>query len=78
MKLIGIDFIIDQYTKVKSAESKENLFAILFDYVVHTLSTNKQLDDSVNDPFAIILECMRYILSFIMIITINIIIISLK
>ena len=40
----GIDFIILQYTKVRSEEARENLFTIIFDYILVTLEAAKQIE----------------------------------
>lgn len=40
----GISFIIYHYQKVRSFEIQENLFMIIFDYIIHTLIIDKKLE----------------------------------
>lgn len=40
----GIDFIVEQYVKVRSEEARENLFTIIFDYLLVQLELNKLIE----------------------------------
>eukprot|EP01114_Cavostelium_apophysatum_P019502 TRINITY_DN6307_c0_g1_i1.p1 TRINITY_DN6307_c0_g1~~TRINITY_DN6307_c0_g1_i1.p1 ORF type:complete len:1068 (+),score=320.30 TRINITY_DN6307_c0_g1_i1:58-3261(+) len=60
VKAYGVDFIIDQYKKVRSWEARENLFAILFDYIAHDLTYTKKIEEGSGDALAILAECLRW------------------
>lgn len=42
-KLGGISSIIDLYISIHSYEAKENLFVVIFDYVIYSMETKKKV-----------------------------------
>lgn len=55
-KIGGIFWIIDQYIQVRSIEAQDNLFVVVFDHVISTISKKKNSKTSSCDAYLEILK----------------------
>lgn len=55
----GIDFVIDHYIRTRSLEARENLFIVIFDYVVLSIQSARTTDLQ-NDHLLTALELLKW------------------
>ena len=55
-KVGGIHWVLHQYLSARSAEAQDNLFAVIYDYVVSTLDSKKKTSHPISDAYLEVLK----------------------